>query len=201
MIQSQLELRLPDAKSSAYVTASPRALATGFSALDMHLPHNGWPSGTVTEIFYEGAATAALQLVLPSLSRLSQDERWLAWIAPPSLPYRAQFRAAGINSRRVLFIRPHPHSNGLWAVEQALRSGTCAAALSWVTEADDESIVRLRDAAQIGGSCGLLFRPVRSLEQTTTPHLRLQVHGDNQRLFVRVLGTHPDKYLALRIDR
>ncbi|MBI3773452.1 MAG: hypothetical protein HY272_12225 [Gammaproteobacteria bacterium] len=198
MRQSQLDLGLSEIECQSPPGAT--ALPTGFSALDLHLPDNGWPSSTITEIFYDGAATTALQLILPTLAQVSRHNRWLAWIAPPSLPYRAQFRAAGIDPERALVIRPHPHNNGLWAVEQALRSGTCATVLSWVTEADHESIEQLKDAARIGGSCGLLFRPIKALIESKASHLRLHIRNNGRNFIIRVLNPQLTNNVELRIQ-
>lgn len=197
MRQSQLNLGLPDTKHQPQPGTA--VLPTGFSALDLHLPDNGWPSSTLTEIFYDGAATSALQLILPTLAQVSRHNRWLAWIAPPSLPYRTQFRAAGINPERALVIRPHPHNDGLWAVEQALRSGTCAAVLSWVTEADHASIEQLKDAARAGGSCGLLFRPIKTFTESQASHLRLHIRSNGHTFIVKVLNPQSANNLELKI--
>lgn len=198
MRQSQLDLGLSETKFPLQTSAA--ALPTGFSALDLHLPDNGWPSGTITEIFYDGAASAALQLMLPTLAQVSRHNRWLAWIAPPSLPYRTQFRAAGINPERALVIRPHPHNDGLWAVEQALRSGTCAAVLSWVTEADHGSIEQLKDAARVGGSCGLLFRPIKTFTESQASHLRLHIRNNGHNFIIKVLNPESANNVELKIQ-
>lgn len=151
------------------------AISTGYPALDAMLPRGGWPVGGITEIFCADDSRLVLPLVWPALARLSQAKRWLAMIAPPNAPSRAELQAEGIDLGHVLMIHPHATSNGLWAVEHALRAGTCAAVLSWVNQADRHAMQDLRGAALAGNSCGLIFRPHWTMEQPGIDSLRLRV--------------------------
>lgn len=162
-------------------TATDDAIATGHAALDGMLPRGGWPVGGLTEIFCDADGHAALPLVWPALARLSQAQRWLAMIAPPDAPRGGELQAQGIDLSHVLMIHPHATSNGLWAVEHALRAGTCAAVLSWVNQADPHAMQDLRGAALAGNSCGLIFRPAWAAQQPGSDSLRLQVttRGDH----------------------
>jgi len=44
--------------------------------------------GSLTEIQAQSSEDRSLALVLPALAKLSQEHRWLAWIAPPDSPTR-----------------------------------------------------------------------------------------------------------------
>ena len=116
-------------------------------------------SGEVTEIRTQRPGNRALAVILPALARLSQERRWLAWIAPPDIPPGPLLAAAGVDLSRVLVVHPRACADGLRAVEQALRAGTCGAVLAWLTRADDDTLQRLRLAAEDGGSWGVMFRP------------------------------------------
>ena len=151
------------------------AISTGYAALDVMLPHGGWPVGAITEIFCPDDSRFALPLIWPALARLSQAKRWLAMIAPPNAPSAGQLQSEGIDLSHVLMIHPHATSNGLWAVEHALRAGTCAAVLSWVSHADHHSMQDLRGAALAGNSCGLIFRPEWAMEQPSAAGMRLRL--------------------------
>lgn len=71
--------------------------------------------------------------------------------------------------------------DGLWAAEQALRSGTCAAVLLWLDEADERAIRRLQLAAEQGSSWGILFRPGACARQGSPAAMRLSLKpGDAQ---------------------
>lgn len=164
------------------------AISSGYPALDVMLPQGGWPVGGITEIFCSHDSRPALALVWPALARLSQAKRWLAMIAPPNAPTRAELQTEGIDLGQVLMIHPHATSNGLWAVEHALRAGTCATVLSWVNHTDRHAMQDLRGAALAGNSCGLLFRPERAVEQPGIDSLRLRVTTTGrQGLYVELL--------------
>ncbi len=117
-------------------------------------------AGALTEIRTHQVGNRALALVLPALARLSQERRWLAWIAPPDIPAGPLLAAAGVDLSRVLVVHPRACTDGLRAVEQALRAGTCGAVLAWLTRADDETLHRLRSAAEDGHSWGVMFHTV-----------------------------------------
>ncbi len=151
------------------------AISSGHAALDVMLPQGGWPIGGITEIFCPEDSHFALPLLWPALARLSHAKRWLAMIAPPNAPSSAQLASVGIDLSHVLMIHPHATSNGLWAVEHALRSSTCAAVLSWVNHADHHAMQGLRGAALAGNSCGLIFRPEWAIEQASSASLRLRL--------------------------
>ncbi len=164
------------------------AIATGFSGLDAILPQGGLPIGGVTEIFCpQYASHNALNLVLPALARLSQAKRWLAWIAPPNTPSAAHLQSAGLDLKHLLMIHPHATTNGLWAIEQALRASTCAAVLSWVNSADHQQIQDLRGAAYAGNTCGIMFRPDWAINQRSAAALRLNVVPHRYGMLVELL--------------
>jgi len=117
-------------------------------------------TGGLTEIRTRQEGNRALALVLPALARLSQERRWLAWIAPPHIPAGPLLVSAGVDLSRVLMVHPRACADGLRAVEQALRAGTCGAVLAWLTCVDDETLHRLRSAAEDGHSWGVMFHAV-----------------------------------------
>lgn len=134
---------------STQITHHPAA--HGDDSLDLH--------GTITEIQPQGMDSAsALGLVLPALAHISQERRWLAWIAPPDTPPGAQLIAAGVDPSRVLVVHARGCSDGIRAVENALRTGTCGAVLAWLATADADTLPRLQQAALCGNSWGVVFR-------------------------------------------
>src|SRR5450432_456540 len=106
-------------------------IATGFAALDAELPGGGWPTAALTEILPQHEGIGELGVLGHALAGLAAQGRWLAWIAPPYLPYAPALQAAGIDLSRLLVIRTRSPRETLWAYEQALRSQTCGAVLAW----------------------------------------------------------------------
>ncbi len=162
-------------RASAVPSFAP-GLPSGFPQLDALLPGNGWPSGTLTEILIPCPGIGELQLLLPALARLSRGRRWLAFIAPPHVPYAPALAAAQVDLSRVLLVHPRAAADGLWAVEQSLRAGTCGAVLAWPAAADTRALRRLQLAAEAGKSWGVLFRSGQSAAVKGSPAaLRLQL--------------------------
>jgi hypothetical protein len=119
---------------------------------------------------------------------------WLVWIAPPYEPYAPALAQQGIELSRLLVVRPATATEALWAAEQALSSGVCAAVLIWLKGTDDRWLRRLKLAAEEGGALGVLFRPARHRFESSPASLRLAVtrgeHGPHLDL-VKVQGGRP----------
>lgn len=163
-----------------------QGLASGYPRLDRHLPGGGWPQQALTEILLEHYGSGELKLLMPALARLSQthqvDDRhtdsaagWIAWIAPPFDPYPPALEQWGIDLSRVLIVRPKKNSECLWAAEQALASGNCAAVLLWSDTLDDAASRRLQLAAEKGQSWAIAFRSLRASSQASAAALRIKV--------------------------
>jgi hypothetical protein len=154
-------------------------LPTGFSALDASLPGGGWPLGALTEVLPAAPGVGEIGLLLPALSRLSREGRWLAWIDPPHIPYAPALAAAGVDLSRLVTVRPECPEDALWAAEQALGSGAPGAVLMWPPAApgamSDKALRRLQLAAERGRAWGILFRPPRAEAVPSPAALRLAV--------------------------
>lgn len=152
-------------------------LPTGFRRLDERLPGGGWPGATLIELLLPGPGVGEVQLLIPALRALvapgRQPARWVAWLAPPHLPYAPALASAGLDPARMLVVRPRAGHDALWAMEQALRSGACAAALGWSGTADGHALRRLKLAAEEGASLGVLFRPVECRDESSPASLRV----------------------------
>ncbi|MEO0421620.1 MAG: translesion DNA synthesis-associated protein ImuA [Pseudomonadota bacterium] len=157
-------------------------LPTGWCALDERLPGGGWPVGALTEVLVSRTGLGELTLLLPALAQLTDAKRenaWIAWVAPPHVPYAPALAAAGISLERVLVVEVEATAQGdkqaLWAAEQTLRSGLCAAVLGWFSRVDDRGLRRLQLAAQEGRAWGVAFRDQRHRSTPSPAALRLAV--------------------------
>ena len=111
-------------------TVARAVIPTGFHDLDRALPGGGWPLGALTEILVDGYGIGEHGLLMLALEALTKEDpakpkKWVAWIAPPFIPYAPALQQHGVNIDRLLMI--HPTSGGknrLWAIEQAVRSGS-----------------------------------------------------------------------------
>ncbi len=103
--------------------ARPGPSRPAFRHLDARLPGGGWPLSTLIELLVPAAGVGEIRLLLPALRTLATatpgEPRWIAWLAPPHLPYAPALADAGLDPARMLVIRPRAGLDWLWAMEQA----------------------------------------------------------------------------------
>lgn len=157
---------------------------TGWPELDAVLPSGGWPDASLSEVLSEVDGTGELRLVLPTVKRLTGGQRPVVLIAPPYAPCVAGWRQAGVHMGRVHITRA-AEKNSLWAAEQCLRSGSCAAVLIWPHQADDQALRRLQVAADTGRALGIVFRDRRHVGHASPAALRLEVEAQTGQVWVR----------------
>jgi len=184
-------------RSSHPATAT---LATGLVELDQALPGGGWPLGALIEIMLERHGLGELKLLMPALARLSREAthhsnpqpRWIVWVAPPFVPYAPALANYGLELNRQLWVHPQRSSTDgnsevLWAMEQALRSGSSAAVLAWVERTDNTVLRRLQLAAEEGSSLAVLFRPSAAVQEASPAALRLMLCSGDAGTDVEIL--------------
>jgi len=153
-------------------TACP-GIASGFAALDAELPGGGWPCGALTEILPQHEGIGELRILGPALAQLASQGKFIAWIAPPYLPYAPALAAAGIDLARVLVVKTARDSDSLWAAEQALRSAACGGVLAWPRDIRYPQLRRLQLAAEGSRCLAVLFRPAEAAREPTPAVLRI----------------------------
>ena len=169
--------------------------STGYSSLDARLPGGGWPTASLIEVLLDNTGLGEVQLFLPALVEYQRrsgqgrtDEApWLVWIAPPHEPYAPALAQQGIELGRFLVVQPASATEALWAAEQALGSGVCAAVFLWLKGTDDRWLRRLKLAAEAGGALGVLFRPERHRFESSPATLRLAVTSDEHEMRLDLL--------------
>ena len=161
-------------------------VSSGFKALDQLLVGGGLPLGALTEIITSEDGSSSLQLLAPALAQLSRKKRWIAWIAPPHIPYAPALSRYGIDVSKVLLVHPE-QKDTLWAMEQALRTGTCGAVLCWPGSVDERQLRRLQLAAEEGQALGLLFHSRAPRTQSSPAALRLAVKTNDWGMEVNIL--------------
>jgi cell division inhibitor SulA/protein ImuA len=172
--------------------ATSAIVTTGWSRLD-HVLGGGWPLGQLTEFLIDAHGTGEFTLLLPAFRALTgrQDQplKWVAMVAPPYTPYAPALTRAGLDLARLLVIHSRRDMDTLWAMEQALRSRTCAAVVGWSESVDETSLRRLQLAAEVSESWAVLFRSA-DLRSSRSPaplriHLAWGCAGD--RLVLNIL--------------
>ncbi len=203
-------LRHPDLWRAGQLAANTvhKGLATGYAGLDKLLPGRGWPQAGLMEMLLACAGVGELRLLAPAMRALSHtQERWIAWVNPPFIPYAPALEAAGVDISRILLIHPQNHKDTLWSVERACKSGTCSLVLAW----PDEKKLKLKDtqrlqvAAKQGGTLACLLRPQSAQAQPSMAELRLGLKAGTEpgQLRLDVLkrrGGWPVQDVTLNID-
>lgn len=154
---------------------------SGHALLDAALPTGGWPEASLIELLLPADGVGELQLLLPTLARLTRAGRDIALIAPPYLPFPIAWTAAGVDFRQVQIIEADS-KHALWASEQCLRSGCLAAVLCWPQNVDDRALRRLQVAAESGRALGFAFRDARAARNPSPAVLRLQLEAEQIRV-------------------
>jgi hypothetical protein len=150
---------------------------TGHADLDAALPLGGWPERALTEILLPADGVGEIDVLLPTLTRLTQAKKPVVLVAPPYVPYAPAWQERGVDLRHVHVIDAEP-TKAMWAFEQTLRSGACAAVIGWPNRVDHHGLRRLQVAADTGQALGFALRDRRHADQASPAALRLEVTHD-----------------------
>jgi cell division inhibitor SulA len=124
-------LQRPDIWQSARRRQQQSGVSTGFAALDDCLHLGGWPRSSMVEMLCRQQGIGELQLLLPTLARLTNAGRYCLLLSPPCTPYPAALAAAGVSVDRLLVIDSSNTLQQLWSAEQTLRSGAAGCVIAW----------------------------------------------------------------------
>ncbi|MEX1057165.1 MAG: translesion DNA synthesis-associated protein ImuA [Natronospirillum sp.] len=158
---------------------------TGYPTLDELF--EGWPKGALTEILYSQAGIGEMRLLVPALAELSQQERWIMLIAPPFLPNAEVLAQHGVDTSKLLIVRPESVRDLHWTLEECLHGGTCSAVLAWPGSMDLKTIRRLQLAAEAGSTLGLLFRAEHVAQESSAAALRLTLAATAEGTEIKVI--------------
>ncbi|WP_100639422.1 cell division inhibitor SulA [Marinobacter salexigens] len=116
------------------------------------------PAGNVTEIILPAGQVENFQLLLPMLTQLNQEKRWLAWIDPPQALVSKWQKMHGIVAGELLVLRSTAEYPARQLAEIALSAGTCHAVVIWAGKLGKTAFASLQKAAAEGNSHGLVLR-------------------------------------------
>ncbi|MEX0605965.1 MAG: SulA-like leucine-rich domain-containing protein [Marinobacter sp.] len=114
--------------------------------------------GNVTEIILPAGQVENFQLLLPMLTQLNQERRWLAWIDPPQTLVSKWQTMHGIITGEILVLRSSDDYPALELAERALGAGTCHAVVMWTSKLGRGSLESLQAASAKGRSHGVVLR-------------------------------------------
>lgn len=115
-------------------------------------------TGNVTEIILPEGQVENFQLLLPMLTQLNQEKRWLAWIDPPQALVSKWQKMHGIVAGELLVLRSTPDYSAQDLAERALSAGTCHAVVMWTRKLGRAAFESLQKASAEGNSHGVVLR-------------------------------------------
>ena len=136
------------AASSRYRRPEPRRSTSGQVEL----------GGNVTEIILPEGQVENFQLLLPMLTQLNQEKRWLAWIDPPQSLVGKWQNTHGIVTGEILVLRSSSEIPAQQLAELALGAGTCHAVVLWTNKLARAAFESLQKASAKGNSHGVVLR-------------------------------------------
>lgn len=160
------------------------AQPTGWPQLDAVLPAGGWPDAALSEILLPADGVGELQLLMPTLARLTRTDRPVLLITPPYAPCVAGWRARGVDMAHIEIVAAD-EQRVLWTMEQALRAGCCSAVLGWPHQVEERQLRRLQVAADSGRALAFVFRDRKHAVQTSPAALRIEIETQPAQLRVR----------------
>ncbi|WP_203300323.1 cell division inhibitor SulA [Marinobacter sediminum] len=115
-------------------------------------------TGNVTEIILPEGQVENFQLLLPMLTQLNQERRWLAWIDPPQALVSKWQTMHGIVAGELLVLRSTADHSAQELAERALSAGTCHAVVMWSRKLAKPAFEALQRASATGNSHGVVLR-------------------------------------------
>lgn len=115
-------------------------------------------SGNVTEIILPEGQVENFQLLLPMLTQLNQEQRWLAWIDPPQALVSKWQTMHGIVAGELLVLRSSEELSAQDLAQRALSAGTCHAVVLWTQKLGRQAFDGLQRASAAGNSHGVVLR-------------------------------------------
>jgi len=175
---------------------------TGHSVLDAALPSGGWPVGALTELMVAHEGVGEFTLLLPALAALTQQQQWIALVAPPYTPYAPALVNAGIALERLLVVDSNDHKDAYWAAEQLLRSAVFSSVILWTGKLTDERRQRrLQLAAEQGKAWAVCYRPRRAAHTSSPAGLRIVLQQSHSNLQVNIIKNRGGRLSEIKINQ
>ena len=116
-------------------------------------------AANVTEIIIAKDKADSIQMVLPMLSQLNQEQRWLAWIDPPiQLLKKWQESHQELAMEEIMILRSSDSISAIELSKRALEAGTCHAVIAWTKALSQDDFSQLEHASAKGNSHGIVLR-------------------------------------------
>jgi protein ImuA len=160
-------------RSQTITGISENVVSTGFAELDRALA-GGWPRRQVIEWLGGPFGCGETRILLPVLAACADAGRQIMLVDPPSTPWIPGWCQWGIDTTALLMVCTKGEEETIWSCEQALQQSEIGVIVTWLDQAREASLRRLRLAVSNSQSMLFLHRPLRSAQQASPAHLRLR---------------------------
>jgi|GEM_PF-5484378 len=141
-------------------------------------------------------------LLLPALAALTQQQQWIALVAPPYTPYAPALVNAGIALEKLLIINCDDHKDAYWTTEQLLRSAVFSSVVLWTNKNTDERRQRrLQLAAEQGKSWAVCYCPHHAAHTSSPAGLRIVLQHSNQQLQADIIKNRGGRLSKLTLNK
>ncbi len=123
--------------------------------VDSLLPYSAWPVGELSEIRAK-TDDNIFHLLLPLLSKLNAENRWITLISPPSNVDKKLFAYHGIDVSRVLLIHPKGAVDDTVTMNKALKNGTSGIVIMWTDQLPQRYVAQWRKSVKQGNCRGVI---------------------------------------------
>ncbi len=133
------------------------------------MPQGGLPLGTLHEVLGPPGDAARVGFVVVVVAMIEGRVLWCCERGQENgLPYGPGLLRFGLSPDRVIFVDGQSKTDTLWAMEEALRSGTLAAVIGEGVAPDTTASRRLQLAAETGGTAAFIL-PAKPTQSLITP--------------------------------
>ncbi|WP_051207370.1 cell division inhibitor SulA [Saccharospirillum impatiens] len=130
-------------------------------------PHHGRTAAdtlsmsTLTEVFCQAQGLKQLQLLVPVLAQLSQQDKWITFIAPPCLPNGRALARAGVDTRKIQIIHTGTIKDYWKTLDDVLQNGQSSAVLCWPPQGEynDNKRAQMKQTGDQSNTVAFVFRP------------------------------------------
>lgn len=164
-------------------------VASGFAALDTHLPGGGWPCNALTEVLQPQPAVCEWRLLSRALAGLTASGGQILLVGPPRRPHMPGLVKLGLSENHLVWIAADTSAERLWCTEQLIKANPRGGAiLAWLPQAKVESLRRLQVHAQACDCPVFLFRPEQARLEASPAPLRVTITpGLDWQLLVQII--------------
>lgn len=151
--------------------------------LESVLPTQGWPQAELSEVCSADSENV-LQLLLPTLTKLNAQNRWITLISPPADINQKLFAYYGIDPSRVLLIHPKNDVDDKVTMNKALKNGTSGIVILWASQLNKRYLAQWRKSVKQGNSTGIIVNMTKKSCNSNSIALSFKVRTRNESLSI-----------------